>query len=144
MRNDIQGFDSNVNNLPFNNDTYIQPIQDKNIIINVEVQMPGVVPNQEPILKMGVDNSKMHSKDEEMKGNNQKRENAKRRIEVCHFLERFLMAIIIFAILLSCALIVLGVLLKSNASKVVGNLVISFAVVCILFLIYGWKSFSRY
>ncbi len=143
MRNDNQGFDSNINNLPFSNNTYIQPLQDKNIIINVEVQMPGIIDNQEPIIQMGVDNSKMQSKDEDVKGNNHKRENAKTRIEVCRFLERILMIIIIFAISLSCALIILGVLLKSNASKIVGNLVISFAVVCILFFIYGWGSFTK-
>jgi hypothetical protein len=138
-RNDNQGFESNVINPPNRN---YEPIQENNIIVNIEVPIPRVVHTEEPLFQMDVDNFKMNPKKEEKKKH--RRENAKIRIIVCKFLKKFLMVSLLFAILSSCALIVLGVLLKSNASKTVGDLVISFAVVCILFLIYGWNSFSKY
>jgi cation transport ATPase len=138
------GYYSNLNNLPNNNLDHIEPLQNNNIIVNIEVQMPVGLPCQEPIYQMGVDNSNKQIKDTDEKRKNQKRENAKTRIEVCKFLNKILMIIIIFSVVLCSVLIILGALLKSNASNVVGNLVISFAVVCIFFFVYGWKSFSKY
>ena len=142
-KNNNHIFDSQVNTIRNNDGAQMQPLPGNNIIVNVNIQSPQVSPYQVPVMQLGVDNSKIIPKedkdDNHIKFN--KKENAKARIEICHYFKNILLLIIILGILLSCTLIILGALLKSNASKIVGNLVIAFAVVCILLFIYGWISF---
>ncbi len=133
----------NNQNAIYNNEDTKKPLNQNDIVVNVDSNTPGGNRHTTQMTTFGNDEGKKILKEGDDDGNDQSLLNAKKIIETCSSNWNNYLIIIILACIFSCSFMVIGILLFTNFPSILGKLVIGFGFVCVLVFIYGFWSFYR-